>query len=139
MGFKFNKGQDTWRKYLMGIKFIEILTLIVSLWDVSGYSAFRMLLLVYWYQKKALIGFFGASTSLFFLVFFSGFSSFPVVLPLAIFKSMRNCYFHVFLKWYKIFEKLSSLKVRYYSKFHHFIEKPNTKFFRTFSYLLMEF
>ena len=45
----------------------------------------RVLRRVYRYQKKALMGFLGASTSFFLLVFFSGLSSFSGfwTLPLA--------------------------------------------------------
>jgi hypothetical protein len=49
-----------------------------------GYSVLRASLLLFWYQKKALIGFLGASGAFLHLFFFSGFSglAFTADLPI---------------------------------------------------------
>ena len=61
-----------------------LLTLITSLCPSVGCSFFNGSLRSFWYQKNALIGFFGASASFFLRVFFSGLSESLVFLGFAI-------------------------------------------------------
>jgi len=118
-----NNDEPIFNINLSILYFVEVLTLITSRWPRSGFSSFNGPLLCCWYQKKALIGFLGASTSFFLLCFLPSLPSFSADFALAKHKKIKGfCHkikVYMAQSFIKSFSKFITLQKWYIWKFHH--------------------